>query len=463
MRKVALYCRVSTVRQDMDGYSIPMQKERLLAYCKAMGWLVAGVYVDPGHSGSTLDRPGMQALIEAVKEKRFDAVLVYKLDRLSRSQKDTLELIEDIFMVNGAAFVSMLESFDTTSIYGRAMLGILSVFAQMERETITERTLMGRAGRAEKGLFHGGGTDPIGYDYFDGELHVNEAEAAQVRRVYELFAAGHTVSAICRRMDGFRTKHGSWEHTSTVGNVLDNPLYAGSVRFDGVRSEGRHEAIIPAELDRSVKFKRERLRRVEYVDSPYLLTGMVFCAECGARYFANKRPNGSVVYSCHSRAKKSQKMVKNPNCKAPHIPVERLDAMVLERIRLLAEAPVEILGTKKAANNGGFGSDTLSEDLKEVESEIAGVMDMYQNNDHVDSAEVAARLFDLHSQRSALMATANRADAPAPVAIVKEILSGVKEKGFPYSVLKRRILLLQLIDGIHVSSCEVTVDWSFGV
>ena len=151
-----------------------------------------------------------------MKAGKFDVVLVYKLDRLSRSQRDTLFLIEDVFMANGTDFVSMQESFDTTTIYGRAMVGILSVFAQMERETITERTLMGHAGRAEDGYWHGGGTDPIGYDYIDGELVVNEEEAEQVRDVYALFASGFSVTEISRRMDGRRTKHGDWSHTSTV-------------------------------------------------------------------------------------------------------------------------------------------------------------------------------------------------------------------------------------------------------
>ena len=97
MKKALLYIRVSTSRQDQEGYSIPMQRDRLISFCKAKGWLVTGVYIDPGFSGSTLDRPGMTALIDAVNEKKGDVVLVYKLDRLSRSQRDVLYLLEDVF------------------------------------------------------------------------------------------------------------------------------------------------------------------------------------------------------------------------------------------------------------------------------------------------------------------------------------------------------------------------------
>lgn len=272
MKKVAIYVRVSTARQDQEGYSIPLQKERLIAYCKAKGWVVAGLFVDPGHSGSSLVRPGITALIDGVEAGKYDVVLVYKLDRLSRSQKDTLFLIEDVFMANKTDFVSMQESFDTTTIYGRAMVGILSVFAQMERETIAERTMMGRVGRAEEGLWHGGGTQPIGYDYIDGELVVNKTEAEQVQMVYGLYADGFSVTEISRRMDGYQTKHGNWAHTSTVGNVLDNPLYAGVVHFDGARCSGRHTPIIDRKLDERVKARRACQRRpCAAGDSAFLL------------------------------------------------------------------------------------------------------------------------------------------------------------------------------------------------
>ena len=171
IKRVFLYIRVSTESQE-EGYSIDEQKDRLLAYCKAHGWIVVAIFIDPGHSGSNLNRPAMQTMIEAAERRDADAVLVYKLDRLSRSQKDTLYLIEDVFMPNGVDFISMQENINTASVFGKAMIGVLSVFAQLEREQITERTMMGRDGRAKEGKWHGGGTEPIGYDYVNGVLEV---------------------------------------------------------------------------------------------------------------------------------------------------------------------------------------------------------------------------------------------------------------------------------------------------
>lgn len=465
MKKVAIYIRVSTARQDQEGYSIPLQKERLIAFCKAKGWVVAGMFVDPGHSGSSLDRPGITALMEGVEAGKYDIVLVYKLDRLSRSQKDTLYLIEDVFMSNKTDFVSMQESFDTTTIYGRAMVGILSVFAQMERETITERTLMGRAGRAEEGLWHGGGTEPIGYDYVDGELVINEVEAQQVRDVYALYADGYSVTEISRRMEGRHTKHGDWSHTSTIGNVLDNPLYAGTIHFDGVKGPGKHKAIVDPVTDKRVKTRRSRLRQMEAAgDSAYLLTSLIYCASCGARYFPNRRPNGKVVYSCHSRAKKNKKMVKDPNCKAPHIPIEELDAMVEKEVLRLAADPsqVEKIIKKRAAGDGDSNFASKSDEVERLDTELSRLMDSLQYDSLVSVGEIAERIEKVHAERMRLVPSMReivpgRYDVEAAKMLLRDI-------HFGWSALDlrgRRAMLFQLIDGVHIDTEGVRIDWSF--
>lgn len=409
--------------------------------------------------------PGITALVDGVKAGKFDVVLVYKLDRLSRSQRDTLFLIEEVFMANSTDFVSMQESFDTTTIYGRAMVGILSVFAQMERETIAERTLMGRAGRAEDGYWHGGGTDPLGYDYIDGELVVNEEEAAQVRVVYELFAAGYSVSEISRRMDGRQTKHGDWSHTSTVGNVLDNPLYAGTVHFDGVEAPGRHTPLVSRELDKKVKARRARLLRAEAAgDSAYLLTGMIYCDSCGARYFPNKRTNGRVVYSCHSRAKKNKKMVRNPNCKAPHIPVEELDAMVTAEVLALASDPSQLdeIIKKRAADGGSNVAAGVSEEVERLDSEIGRLMDLLQHDQMASVGDIAERIAQLHAERMkldpGLRETATR---QFDVEISKGLLLDIHYGWASFDLRGRRAMLLQLIDGVQISNEGIRVTWSF--
>ena len=316
--KVALYRRISTLTQLEKGYSLEAQLERMLAYCKAKDYEVVMNIEDPGYSGANLERPGIARIIEAVQNKVVDIVLVYKLDRLSRSQKDVLYMIEDVFLPNKVDFVSISENFDTTTPAGRAMIGLLSVFSQLEKENITERFMSGRQQRARRSLWHGGGTEPIGYDYIDGHLEVNKEEAYQVKLVYEMYAAGSSMTEIAEHMQkqDYQTKHGGWSYLSTIANVLDNPLYAGLIHFDGVIVPGSHKPIVNKELNRKVKAMRERAKILAYkqTDSKHLLTGLIYCYKCGARYFA-KKDKSRHYYCCHSRAKSNRAMVKDPNCK----------------------------------------------------------------------------------------------------------------------------------------------------
>ena len=143
---IACYIRVSTSEQALNGQSLAEQEDRLLKYCDALNWQNTKVYKDAGFSGGNLNRPALQELIKDIPH--INKVIVYKLDRLSRSQKDTLYLIEDVFIKNNVDFISMCENFDTSSSFGKAMIGILSVFAELERNQIKERMTMGKFARA---------------------------------------------------------------------------------------------------------------------------------------------------------------------------------------------------------------------------------------------------------------------------------------------------------------------------
>ncbi|MCX4266447.1 MAG: recombinase family protein, partial [Firmicutes bacterium] len=221
------YVRVSTDNQ-LENYSIEEQTDRLKAYCQAKGWTLLHIYVDGGYSGGNTDRPALQEMLNAITQNHVDAVVVYKLDRLSRSQKDTLTLIEDKLLANHTDFVSINENFDTSTPFGKAMIGMLSVFAQLEKDQITERFTMGRIGRSKAGYFHGGANAPTGYDYQDGMLTVNEYEAMQVRQVFDLFLAGKSINAIYKQLAAqYTTK---WS-AAKVRNVLQNSIYIGKVQF----------------------------------------------------------------------------------------------------------------------------------------------------------------------------------------------------------------------------------------
>lgn len=469
IRRVILYLRVSTEAQFEDGYSIAEQKERLLAYCKAHGWIVVAIYVDPGHSGSNLKRPGITALMEAVEKKTADAVLVYKLDRLSRSQKDTLYLIEDVFLPNDTDFVSMQENINTATPFGKAMIGILSVFAQLEREQITERTMMGRTGRAKEGKWHGGGSHPIGYDYIDGKLKVNKEEAKQVQKVYSMYLRGHTITDISLKMKDYKTKHGDWSNLQTIAGVLDNELYAGTVHFRDARTPESHDAIISPKLMARVQYMRERNKKDNFQpkESIHLLTGFVRCRHCKARYFAKKNPNGSIFYCCHSRAKKNKKMVKDQNCRNRNWRKAELEEVVESRVKELIENPRrinEIIKKSRAENDSAKEnlSSAIKEELDGINAEIDRLMDLYKH-DQVPVAEIASRIEVLHHKKIELSPMLGKAaDNPNKsfhVEGVKLMLRGVEWDVIPFE--RRRHILRQLIDTVVIDEGVVNIQWSF--
>ena len=232
--KIGIYVRVSTDIQ-VDGYSIDEQLERLRKFCEAHGWTIYNEYVDPGFTGSNIDRPAMLKMLKDIREKKFDTVLVYKLDRLSRSQKDTLYLIEEEFLPNGVDFISMCENFDTSTPFGKAMIGILSVFAQLEREQIKERMAMGHIGRAKSGYWRGGSNPPIGYDFIDGKLEVNNYEALQIRKIFSLFLSGESMYSIATYMnENYTNKYSNYKHPSLISIILKNELYIGKIKYKGV-------------------------------------------------------------------------------------------------------------------------------------------------------------------------------------------------------------------------------------
>lgn len=379
--KVAIYIRVSTREQAESGYSIGEQQSRLEKYCDAMGWTVYRVFVDPGYSGAKMDRPALNELLNDVKDGKIDAVLVWKLDRLSRSQKDTLFLIEDQFLKNDVAFISTLENFDTSTPFGRAMIGILSVFAQLEREQITERMQLGLDARAKDGKWHGGGFDPYGYDYINGELVINENEAAGVRKVYELFTekrwSVHKIQLYMQ--DRFVRKYGvkQFKNDSAILKILTNNIYTGRVSWKGQSYIGQHEPIITDEqFNLAQKLYNDRKwqprdGRSNPFDPFYLLSGLIYCGNCGARYFVKGNYSGRgenrryyPYYTCYSRGKTKNKYIIDPTCKNPSFACEKLDRLILEQIKALSLDPAAVMLLIEKSKNENNKDQNLIDNLE---------------------------------------------------------------------------------------------------
>jgi site-specific DNA recombinase len=149
------YVRVSTDEQAREGVSLEAQAERIKALAKAKGWKFEGIVDEPGYSGKDLNRPGIKQLIEKCRKREIDIIVVFKVDRLTRKQKDLWQILEDVFIPNEVGFISVTEPFDTTTASGRAFLGMLGIFAQLERDLVSERTVEALSHKKKKGEWYG--------------------------------------------------------------------------------------------------------------------------------------------------------------------------------------------------------------------------------------------------------------------------------------------------------------------
>lgn len=324
---ILLYARVSTDRQAEEGYSIEIQKERLAAYVKSLygtDEAQTELFVDDGYSGGNLERPAMQRMIQSIKEGNGTHVIVYKLDRLSRSQKDTLYLIEDVFLAHGVAFISVLENFNTATPFGRAVIGILSVFAQFERENIYERTRSGMQKRIESGLWMGGGRVPFGYDYNkERGILVPNKDAETVRSVYDLYLKGYSLQRIANQL-GLKYERLAYQIMTRKSNT-------GCIVYNGVEYPGQHEPIVSLEVyERAMAQLAERSQKKYVSKTPYLLTGLVHCGVCGAKMRYMKWGNKGTRLVCYSKMKSKPYLVKDPNCTNENIDAETIENIVIE-------------------------------------------------------------------------------------------------------------------------------------
>ncbi len=368
-KKAALYIRVSTDAQFEEGYSVDAQKEMLAAYCTTKGWKDYEFYIDGGFTGSNIERPAMQRLIDDVRQGIIFAVVVYKLDRLSRSQKDTLYLIEDVFNPAGAAFTSLNENLDTATPMGRAMLGIMSAFAQLERETIRERTRMGMKERVKEGLWMGGGRTPFGYDYdrTRGVLVPNE-DAQTVRRIYELYLAGWSAARIAEAV--------GLKHDKQVRDILARRSNTGVIFYNGIEYPGKHEPIIDeATFEKTMRMMKDRSDR-RMLTSDRLLTGLTFCGRCGARMRYQKWGDKGYKLSCYSQQTSKKYLIHDPDC---------------DNIKPWAEEVEE-------AVVGDFLGRTLEESGQEMEEKQISPAEVMENQLR-QAQKKLSRLYSLYAER----------------------------------------------------------------
>ena len=309
--KVAFYLRVSTEDQAKEGYSLEVQREYLESFAKCEGFVVFKVYQDDGISGYSKDRPALKELLKDAKEKRFDFVLVYKIDRFSRNLKDMLNLVDELSSY-GIGFKSATEPFDTTTSAGKLMFQQLGSFAEFERNRIAERVFPGMVKGVQQGNWQGARYSPYGYRYNKEKklLEVDEKEAKVVKLIYTMFLCDKSIFAITEYLTkkGYRNRKGNIFSTKLIGDILKNRIYTGKLVWNryhydrtqktkrGYRyiknppekviiSQGKHQPIISEEDFEAVqeKLKARRIERRKKAND-YPLSGILYCAKCNHKY-----------------------------------------------------------------------------------------------------------------------------------------------------------------------------------
>ncbi|MBC6312029.1 recombinase family protein [Listeria immobilis] len=450
--KAAIYIRVST-QEQVENYSIQAQTEKLTALCRSKDWDVYDTFIDGGYSGSNMNRPALNEMLSKLHE--IDAVVVYRLDRLSRSQKDTITLIEEYFLKNNVEFVSLSETLDTSSPFGRAMIGILSVFAQLERETIRDRMVMGKIKRVESGLpLTTAKGRTFGYDVVDTKLYINKEEAQHLQLIYDIFEEEKSITFLQKRLKklGFKVKS-----YSSYNKWLMNDLYIGYVSYgDKVHVKGVHEAIISEEQFYRVQeiFSRMGKNPNMNKESSSLLNNLIVCEKCGLSFVHRVKDTVSRgkkyryrYYSCKTY-KHTHELEK---CGNKIWRADKLEEIVIDRVKNYSFA------TRNLDKEDEL--DSITEKLKTEHSKKKRLFDLYMNGSY-EVAELDKMMADIDAQINYYNSQIEANEELKRNKKVQESLAELATVDFDsLEFREKQIYLKSIINKIYIDGEQVTIEW----
>jgi site-specific DNA recombinase len=370
LMRTAIYIRVSTEDQAKEGYSISAQKEKLTAYCMSQGWEIVNFYVDEGYSAKNMERPELQRMIQHIKEGVIECVLVYRLDRLTRSVLDLYKLLE-LFEKYNCKFKSATEVYDTTTAIGRMFITVVAALAQWERENLGERVRMGMQEKARQGKWVPNQA-PYGYDIDlkNDKLKINTFEASVVRRIFDMYLSGMGTSKIAAALnqEGIKTKNNAIWRSFSIRYILRNPLYAGKIRWNvRINSDQYFEVpteAVPPIISEEIFIKTQKmldLRRERHprtATSEYIFSGVARCARCGSPLFGKRNARGVKFYGCLNR--------RVGMCDMPSFKEEYLEERFLE---YLNKIDIRKAVAKVVNDNSG----KQEQDIDKIQKELSAI------------------------------------------------------------------------------------------
>ena len=475
-----VYCRVSTEEQATDAhYSLANQDQKARDYAKLKGWQVALSTKDVA-SGKDAIRVGYQELLSAIKRRRVDCVLVYRLDRLSRNVRDIYDFL-DLIKEHDVAFVSLSEGFDTTTAMGRAMLGVAAVFAQLTREMIAENVKDGLMRRAQQGLYSGNQFGPYGYQYHKerNTLIPVPGAAELVREIFTLFAerkwGAFRIASYLNNFD-IESRTGKQWSTERIRAILRQPAYVGKIMWHDQVFDGKHEPIIPKELwDQAQELIRSRKRIPSRThQSQHLLSGIAECGDCGRKLTAHhgqKKKDGTryVFYSHYTDVQRGA-------CRAFHRSADKLERLALDEIGKAASTGVlQRLAAQELSKQLEKEGVPLLERRQTITSELAGLSERFNkwadrlDRGLIDESQFTQQNKRLLTRKSELsrelqeidLRLAEQENVQVSLEAAQEALEQFPKVWEHLEIQERRELLRQLIERLQVYGDKMVLKLVF--
>jgi len=475
-----IYVRVSTDEQAREGYSIRAQEEKLRSFAAVKNWHVYSLYADEGISGKDIDgRPEMKRLIADISSGKVNNVLVYKIDRLTRSTKNLIELIE-LFNQHDCAFNSLNEAIDTSTATGRMFLKIVGIFAEFERENLAERLRLGFERKAREG--HSLCTyASYGYDRKRGEKMqtIVPEEAEVVRRIFHMFLHDdYTQHHIARVLNAqnISTKKGKTWSNIIIRQTLTNPNYVGKVRY-GVNDEsryfevyGHHEQIVDDETFNQVQDKLQKMQKITHTKRPtsgVYFCGVLYCPVCGGKYSSKwnyktdengKKVGANPGYRCTNSV-----LNRTTTCtnwvQISHARLERAFAQYIENYADFTETNPD---TATPKIDHAAEMETIAVELRQVERKIEEIMslfvantidfDTYQGMVKISNqrrVELDARMTQLENNETAKTTRIDKREIVANFKANWQTLNNDKRLKFVQKFVKKIIVHGEKIPGTH--------------
>lgn len=392
-------------------------------------------------------------MITDIQDQKISHVIVYKLDRLSRSQKDTLYLIEDVFNPNDVDFISMNESMDTSTPMGKLMLGILSAFAQLERENIRLRTRMGMLERVKNGYWMGGGRVPFGYDYDSQQgILIPNKDAEKVKQIYELYLKGYAPQPIANIL--------GLKYDRLVIQILKRKSNYGVIEYNGQIYQGKHKPIISKEIYDLTMQEMQRRSEKYTGQSSHLLTGLLYCGKCGAKMRYQKWGNSGNKLVCYSQQTSKKYLIKNPDCDQEKIWAEDIEDAVIQTLFSLQEKEKQ---NKKSIETTSL-VETLQKQKEEYETQLKRLYNLYA----IDGDNTLLKTIKEHKNK--LQDITNRCDeAQKEQDLLKSkcqqydhiMIESLQDKWEYMTLQERQNIVRILVDKIVITNKKVEIRLNF--